>query len=193
MVQSFNVSLIQKTPETRETGLLDQGRYYGAGLQKFSNHQEFQRGAMHFNLTLNKSKLTTLISDTWKNFGQGYALWIIFIFYSHFQNHICGSVFIIHVLGFCNDFLTFMIQVQINMHHLPQSFTDFAHLVQHNPEPVSASLVAQHHPQPISAHLVTQLDNNLSLNSIYPLINTYYPVYFFFLILKYTVNWKVMK
>lgn len=34
MVQSFNVSLIQKTPETRETGLLDQGRYYGAGLQK---------------------------------------------------------------------------------------------------------------------------------------------------------------
>lgn len=110
------------------TGLLDQGRYYGAGLQKFSNHQEFQRGAMHFNLTLNKSKLTTLISDTWKNFGQGYALWIIFIFYSHFQNHICGSVFIIHVLGFCNDFLTFMIQVQINMHHLPQSFTDFCSL-----------------------------------------------------------------
>lgn len=70
MVQSFNVSLIQKTPETRETGLLDQGRYYGAGLQKFSNHQEFQRGAMHFNLTLNKSKLTTLISDTWKNLGK---------------------------------------------------------------------------------------------------------------------------
>lgn len=128
MVQSFNVSLIQKTPETRETRLLDQGRYYGAGLQKFSNHQEFQRGAMHFNLTLNKSKLTTLISDTWKNIGQGYALWIIFIFYSHFQNHICGSVFIIHVLGFCNDFLTFMIQVQINMHHLPQSFTDFCSL-----------------------------------------------------------------
>lgn len=127
MVQSFNVSLIQKTPETSETWLLDQGRYYRAGLQKFSNHQELQRGAMHFNLTLNKSKLTTLISDTWKNFGQGYALWIIFIFYSHFQNHICGSVFIIHVLGFCNDFLTFMVQILI-MHHLVESFADFSSL-----------------------------------------------------------------
>lgn len=186
MVQSFNVSLIQKTPETRETGLLDQGRYYGAGLQKFSNHQEFQRGAMHFNLTLNKSKLTTLISDTWKNFGQGYALWIIFIFYSHFQNHICGSVFIIHVLGFCNDFLTFMIQVQITCTTCPNPLQIFAHLVQHNPEPVSARLVAQHHPQPISAHLVTQLDNNLSLNSIYPLINTIITLCFFFNFKRYS-------